>query len=449
MKTDGAFAGIVSLKLVPVDSQREGAGIKSAVVRGRAKEHKHSPVEAKRWNLVADALFCLGRRRLDGDSQLLERRPLFLAQALEVIVDGLWRFNRFHQLARKSGPRPELQPTCGFHGDWPSAFDAKDHDISFVLDSPLADSNSIGVRTCVIFNPSARGDKARRFRRHLDEIASQCALKSTAGPGDARKLAAEAVSEGFEIVVAAGGDGTVNEVLNGIGDAPEGFQKARLGVLPLGTVNVFARELGIPARLEKAWEIIRQGKETLIDLPNVEFSLNGERKRRCFAQLAGAGLDARAIELVKWQVKKAIGPLAYVMAGLHALLGPPANISVSAGSRTANGGLILIGNGRLYGGQFRLFPKADLRDGLLEVCVLPRVTWFTLVRCSPGLLLRGTLPGSVTQLFQTASLTLTSPVPAPVQIDGELIGHLPAHFGMDRSRLKVIAPAADPSSALD
>jgi YegS/Rv2252/BmrU family lipid kinase len=296
------------------------------------------------------------------------------------------------------------------------------------------------VRTCVIFNPAARGDKARRFRRHLDDIASHCALKSTAGSGDARKLAAEAVAEGFEIVAAAGGDGTVNEVLNGIGDAPEGFIKARLGVLPLGTVNVFARELGIPLRLEKAWEIIRQGKETLIDLPRVEFSANGECKSRYFAQLAGAGLDARAIELVKWQVKKAVGPLAYVMAGLHALLGPASYITATGASRMGSGGLVLIGNGRLYGGEFRLFPKADLRDGLLEVCILPRVTWFTLARCSPSLLLRGVLPESVTQLFQTPSVTLTSETQAPVQIDGELIGHLPATFTIEQGRLKVIAP---------
>jgi len=299
------------------------------------------------------------------------------------------------------------------------------------------------VRICVIFNPTARGDKARRFRRHLDEIAAQCSLKCTSAPGDARKLATEAVGEGFEIVVAAGGDGTVNEVLNGISDAPEGLAKARLGVLPLGTVNVFARELTIPGRLEKAWEIIRKGRETLIDLPIVEFSANGKLERRYFAQLAGAGLDARAIELVKWQVKKAIGPLAYVMAGLHALLGPPANITVTGGTCSASGGLVLLGNGRLYGGQFRLFPKADLRDGLLEVCVLPRVTWFTLARCSPGLLLRGTLPASVTQLFQTPTVALSSPVPAPVQIDGELIGHLPATFSVQGSKLKVIAPAGN------
>src|ERR1035438_2529635 len=90
-----------------------------------------------------------------------------------------------------------------------------------------------GVRTCVIFNPAARGGKARRFRRHLDDIGAESTLKHTAAVGDARRLAAEAVSEGFDAIVAAGGDGTLNEVVNGIGDVPDGFERARLGVLPL------------------------------------------------------------------------------------------------------------------------------------------------------------------------------------------------------------------------
>jgi diacylglycerol kinase (ATP) len=295
------------------------------------------------------------------------------------------------------------------------------------------------MRKCVIFNPTARGDKARRFRRHLDAISHESALKMTTVAGGARQLAKDAVAEGYEIIVAGGGDGTVNEVLNGIGDAPEGFERARLGVLPLGTVNVFAREMSIPAKLESAWEIIRQERESKIDLPWVEFGANGNRQKRYFVQLAGAGLDARAIELVKWQVKKIVGPLAYVMAGFHALLGPPSKIGVTGGQHTSAGGLVMIGNGRLYGGEFRLFPKADLRDGLLEICVLPRVNWFTLVRCSPELLLRGVLPSSAHELFQAETVTLTSESPTPLQIDGELIGQLPATFALDRSRLSVIA----------
>src|ERR1051326_8744116 len=118
--------------------------------------------------------------------------------------------------------------------------------------------HSAAMRACVIFNPTARGEKAKRFRRHLDEIGKEVALKMTAAPDDARRLSAEAVREGFDTIVAAGGDGTVNEVLNGMGDA-EGFKATRLGVLPLGTVNVFAQELGISSKLEAAWETIRKG----------------------------------------------------------------------------------------------------------------------------------------------------------------------------------------------
>ncbi|MGN6555509.1 MAG: diacylglycerol/lipid kinase family protein [Verrucomicrobiota bacterium] len=296
------------------------------------------------------------------------------------------------------------------------------------------------MRTCVIFNPTAKGDKARHFRRHLSEIGADAALKQTSGVGDARKLAAAAVAEGFETIVAAGGDGTLNEVLNGLGDAPDGFRRARLGVLPLGTVNVFARELQIPTKLELAWKAIGRGKETIIDLPAVEFEENGVQARRYFAQLAGAGLDARAIELVHWPLKKKIGPLAYVIAGLSALLQPQSRITVSDGSLSTTGELVLIGNGRLYGGQFALFPGADLRDGQLEVCVFPRVNWRTLARCGPGLLVKGILPPGITENFQTPAFTLTCPTPAALELDGELVGHLPARFSIQRSALRVIVP---------
>jgi diacylglycerol kinase (ATP) len=296
------------------------------------------------------------------------------------------------------------------------------------------------VRTCVIFNPVARGNKARHFRHHLDAIGTESTLKHTTAAGDARRLAAEAVSEGFEVIVAAGGDGTLNEVLNGIGDVPDGFERVRLGVLPLGTVNVFARELAIPTKLEAAWAAIRRGRETRIDLPRVEYRVNGKPQCCYFAQLAGAGLDARAIELVSWPLKKKIGPLAYVVAGLKALMGGQTKIIAVGGGHSAIGELILIGNGRLYGGQYRLFPKADMRDGRLDVCVFPRVTWLTLARCGPSLLLRGAVPASAVSVFQAESLTLSSPPATPLEADGELIGHLPAAFSVEPSRLRVIVP---------
>lgn len=309
--------------------------------------------------------------------------------------------------------------------------------------SPAWPEHDPGVKTCVIFNPAARGEKARRFRHHLDQIGSQTTLKLTTAAGDARRLAAEAVAEGFETVVAAGGDGTVNEVLNGMGDVSDGFGRARLGVLPLGTVNVFARELGLPTRILRAWDCIRRGRETRIDLPQVEFEAGGARQRRYFAQLAGAGLDARAIELVQWKVKKRVGPLAYVLAGLRALLGPPAKIQVEtvAGTQPLTCGLVLIGNGRLYGGPFRLFPRADLRDGLLDVCLFERVNWFTLARCGPQLLLRGTAPHSVARVVQAANIQLKSFERTPMEVDGELAGSLPAAFSLAKQQLRVVLPS--------
>jgi diacylglycerol kinase (ATP) len=296
------------------------------------------------------------------------------------------------------------------------------------------------VRTCVIFNPAARGNKARHFRHHLDEIAANCALKGTAAPGDARRLAAEAVAEGFELIAAAGGDGTLNEVLNGIGDAPDGFARVRLGVLPLGTVNVFARELKIPLRLERAWEVLSRGREIKIDLPRVEFSKNGIRQKMYFAQLAGAGLDARAIELVDWQHKKKVGPLAYVIAGLKALGEKKPKIIVRGDGQSFTGELILIGNGRFYGGSFGIFPLADLCNGLLEVCVFPRVDFPTLFRCVPDFLIRQRLPASVVRRFLAASFELSSETSAAFELDGEWIGNLPATFSLEHEKLRVIVP---------
>jgi diacylglycerol kinase (ATP) len=298
------------------------------------------------------------------------------------------------------------------------------------------------VRACFIFNPAAKGEKAGRFRRHLDEIGSRFSLKKTAAADDARRLAAEAVREGFDVIVAAGGDGTLNEVVNGIADEPDGFQRARLGVLPLGTVNVFARELGIPIRFEAALQTILRGRETTIDLPTVEYQHLGSTRRRHFAQLAGAGLDARAIELVNWPLKKVIGPLAYVAAGVNAILRSQSQIHVTDGQRELTGELVLIGNGRLYGGGFELFPGADLRDGLLDVCVFPRVNSFILARCGPVLVLRGKLPAGVATQLRAASFTLSASAPVPFEADGELVGRLPAVFSVQRNGLRVIVPPA-------
>lgn len=296
------------------------------------------------------------------------------------------------------------------------------------------------MRIYVIFNPTARGHKAGKLSEILQSSIGGCHFQPTFYPGEARLLAATAVAEGFDSIVAAGGDGTVNEVLNGISDVPDGFLKTRMGVLPLGTINVFARELGISFDLAEAWKTILLGRETIIDVPRVEFIKEGKLISRYFAQLAGAGLDSQAVEMVDWEWKKRIGPLAYVAAGMKALGSQKSKITVSNKSVSMTGELVLIGNGRLYGGTFVLFPKADLRDGQLEVCVFPKVNWMILARATLGLATNSLHRLCGAEEIQADSFTLTADRKTFLQLDGENVGELPATFSIQPKLLRVLVP---------
>ena len=174
------------------------------------------------------------------------------------------------------------------------------------------------MQTCLIFNPSAKGQKAAAFRSRLGALCPECVVRLTRKAGDARQLASQAVLEGFTTLIAAGGDGTANEVVNGLTDVPQGLASTRLGIFPLGTINVFARELGLPRDLAGAARTIKAGRELAIDLGQADFTADGHAQRRHFLQLAGAGLDARAVELVSWELKKKTGPVAYAVAALKA-----------------------------------------------------------------------------------------------------------------------------------
>jgi diacylglycerol kinase (ATP) len=294
------------------------------------------------------------------------------------------------------------------------------------------------VRVCVIYNPAAKGQKAERFRALLQVIARGGGLFQTTAPRDARRLAAQAVREGYDTLIAAGGDGTLNEILNGIGDVPEGFDRTRLGALPLGTVNVFARELGMPLQPPQAWEILSAGREIRIDLAVTESGPPEARERTYFTQLAGAGLDARAIELVDWPLKKKIGPLAYVVAGLRAMTESKPRLRVSADGQEVVGELVLVGNGRLYGGSYRVFPAARFDDAQLDVCVFPRVTWPRLIRCGLSILLRQRLPESLVIRRHTAEFCIAGPDGTRFEVDGELAGKLPVTFRVVPRALRVL-----------
>lgn len=252
-------------------------------------------------------------------------------------------------------------------------------------------------------------------------------------------MAAEAVREGFATIVAAGGDGTLNEVVNGIADVPQGLESARLGIMPLGTVNVFARELGLPRHLAAAARTLTAGSEIKMDLGRAEFSGQGKNETRHFLQLAGAGLDARAVELVSWELKQKIGPLAYVVAGIKAMRERQEVITVEGGVNVS-GCLVLVGNGRYYGGSFEFFPGANLRDGALEVCVMPRVTLWRGLEAVLGIATGRVYRFWPARRFRSASLSLNSAGRTGFQLDGEFVGTLPARITVLPQALRVVVP---------
>jgi YegS/Rv2252/BmrU family lipid kinase len=291
----------------------------------------------------------------------------------------------------------------------------------------------------VIFNPAARGEKSQRLRQFLESKAGpNVTLAPTTRAGDATRLATIGVTGKFDAVVAAGGDGTINEVVNGI--AATGASGATLGVLPLGTANVFARELRIPTNLPRAWSLIENGAARTVDIAVAEFG----QQKRCFVQVAGVGLDARAVRMASWELKKRVGPLSYVWAGLRALQhrASPVELVVDNGTVLASGAAVLIGNGRLYGGPFRLFPEARLDDGLLDVCVFEKVNHFNALRHTLGVLCASHHRWWGVEYFQLASFSCRSASPTALQLDGEDAGDVPVLFRASPSALRVIAPAS-------
>lgn len=296
------------------------------------------------------------------------------------------------------------------------------------------------MQSCLIFNPAARGHRAADLRDSLAALSACCELRPTDAAGAAQRLAAEAVDQGFRTIVAAGGDGTINEVVNGLAARPDLLPEVRLGILPTGTANVFAKDLGLPIHWAEAWEIIRRGHERRIDLPFADYHEADAGCRRHFVQLAGAGLDSRAIALVEGEHKKRFGPAAYVFAGFQALLEPLPMVIVSDGTTTAQGELVMIGNGRLYGGRFKFFPGARLDDGLLDVVVFPRTTLGTLIEVGCGWLVDDLLHAVEAITLQSSSFTLQSDGPVPFELDGENVGPLPARFGVQPKALRVLVP---------
>lgn len=288
--------------------------------------------------------------------------------------------------------------------------------------------------TCIIFNPTARGDRAQARLRQLRELAVGATFLPTKETGHAVALAEQAARDGCGTVVAAGGDGTINEVLNGLMRVPSDA-RPRLGVVPVGTANVYARELGLPLFVDAAWRVIAAGHERRVDV-GVAREAGGER--RYFAQLAGAGFDAMAIATLDLKLKKRINWLSYVITGFRTVARGLPRVTVTADDRRCEGCFVFVGNGRFYGGSYRMFPEARLDDGMLEVCVFEGGRVLDVLRYIPRVLTASHPKLADVHYFRTRQVRVESPQPAATELDGELWKDCPAEFSVEPGALRVV-----------
>ncbi len=288
-------------------------------------------------------------------------------------------------------------------------------------------------RIKLIANPVAGGDatgKIRQAQLCLAEQGAQVELFLTRARGDAARVASEAKSAGFDLIVAAGGDGTLNEVINGL--APSAIP---LAFVPLGTTNVFALEAAIPFDIPAACRIALAGVPTSICLGNA-----GDTR---FLLMAGVGFDAEVVHRVDLQLKRRLGKLAYVVSALKVFFekrSEPFEIRLENGELLTGHGVI-IGNGRFYGGRFSLTPGASLTEDSFEVCLMKKGGRFNLLHCLMRMLLHRSLAPAGVVLFKTRSLTVQGG-PISVQLDGDPHGHLPVTFRAVPGELVMIMPPA-------
>ncbi|GAB4420620.1 MAG: diacylglycerol kinase family lipid kinase [Anaerolineales bacterium] len=284
------------------------------------------------------------------------------------------------------------------------------------------------MKTCVILNPvSGRGQGARlrpRIEAALRASSLDFNLLQTEQPLHAITLAAQALREGCQTIISAGGDGTLNEIVNGIMQArAEGFPSPALGVIGIGTGNDFAASLGLPTKIEDAVSAIKQGLRRKVDIGLLKGC--GFPDGRYFANCVGIGFDAAGgilAEKITWTR----GLLAYLIAALQNIFlyykAPTLNIQLDSETLHMPSLLVSIMNGTRIGGGFRTAPNAQPDDGLLDLCIAEEVSRPRMLTLLPHFL-KGTQESQPEiQMKRSRQIKLTATKGLmPVQVDGEVL----------------------------
>ncbi len=286
-------------------------------------------------------------------------------------------------------------------------------------------------RALFVFNPVARGaPPIERLRAAIDGLEGwETSLEATDAAGHATKLARAAAQRGLDVVVACGGDGTVNEVANGLAGSA-----TALAVVRGGTANVWAKEAHLPRDTAAAVRLLTENEQRTIDL--------GRAGERYFLLMAGIGFDAAVVRDISGALKRRLGAASYLLHGLRVGLRyrtGAADLVVDGEPLASHLYWLLLGNTRNYAGVLNITHQARVDDGRLDIALLQRGGLLRLAWLAPWVLL-GRHHRRAHVLYRTVtSLEVRTPG-LPVQVDGEYLTETPLRFDVAPAALRVIVP---------
>jgi len=283
----------------------------------------------------------------------------------------------------------------------------------------------------LIINPVAKNTTKSKVQKAIDYIKSKgfnLEVSYTKKTGDAEYIAKEYVKNSPHIIIAAGGDGTFNEVINGCV-----FSDIPVGILPFGTTNVLAKELNIPKNIKDALNIALYNKPNYVSLGKIESSL----KSRYFVLMAGIGYDGEAVYGINQTIKKFSGKGSYILSGIKTLLSyKPDILTIKIDGTTYYGYSIIVGNASKYGGNFKITPDASLLKNNLYTCIFCGNKKLDIIRYIGGIITNNHL--RFKDIIYTVSNKIEIKGKARVQIDGDYYGITPIKISSEKDAVKLV-----------